>query len=145
MERGRGCERGLGKSTARKILTQRWVFRATNSSGLRDQRYAFCVVFLALMGAADASLIRPVLDFRPTERWPSGRRRTPGKCVYGNVSRVRIPPSPPPNKKGHLEGGLFYCAAARLKPRLISGLALGIWQVVKHRLKNKRAGTLARD
>jgi short-subunit dehydrogenase len=30
-----------------------------------------------------------------TERWPSGRRRTPGKCVYGNVSRVRIPPSPP--------------------------------------------------
>ena len=33
---------------------------------------------------------------RLTERWPSGRRRTPGKCVYGNpVSRVRIPPSPP--------------------------------------------------
>ncbi len=29
------------------------------------------------------------------ERWPSGRRRTPGKCVYGNVSRVRTPPSPP--------------------------------------------------
>ncbi|CCD08204.1 protein of unknown function [Legionella pneumophila subsp. pneumophila] len=29
------------------------------------------------------------------ERWPSGRRRTPGKCVYGNVSRVRIPLSPP--------------------------------------------------
>ena len=27
------------------------------------------------------------------ERWPSGRRRTPGKCVYGNVSRVRIPSS----------------------------------------------------
>ena len=31
------------------------------------------------------------------EQWPSGRRRTPGKCVYGNpVSRVRIPPAPPP-------------------------------------------------
>ena len=30
------------------------------------------------------------------EQWPSGRRRTPGKCVYGNpVSRVRIPPAPP--------------------------------------------------
>ena len=29
-----------------------------------------------------------------TERWPSGRWRTPGKCVYGNVSRVRIPLSP---------------------------------------------------
>ena len=36
-----------------------------------------------------------VLHSAPTERWPSGRRRTPGKCVYGNVSRVRIPPSPP--------------------------------------------------
>ncbi len=35
------------------------------------------------------------------ERWPSGRRRTPGKCVYGNpVSRVRIPPSPPDSSKG---------------------------------------------
>ncbi len=33
---------------------------------------------------------------RDAERWPSGRRRTPGKCVYGNpVSRVRIPFSPP--------------------------------------------------
>ena len=29
----------------------------------------------------------------PSEKWPSGRRRTPGKCVYGNVSRVRIPSS----------------------------------------------------
>ena len=29
------------------------------------------------------------------ERWPSGRRRTPGKCVYAkSVSWVRIPPSP---------------------------------------------------
>ena len=28
------------------------------------------------------------------ERWPSGRRRTPGKCVYAkSVSRVRIPSS----------------------------------------------------
>ncbi len=23
-------------------------------------------------------------------RWPSGLRRTPGKCVYGNVSQVQI-------------------------------------------------------
>ena len=30
------------------------------------------------------------------ERWPSGRRRTPGKCVYvKSVSWVRIPPAPP--------------------------------------------------
>ena len=29
------------------------------------------------------------------ERCPSGRRSTPGKCVYLTVSRVRIPPSPP--------------------------------------------------
>ena len=30
-----------------------------------------------------------------TERWPSGRRRTPGKCVGAeSVSRVRIPLSP---------------------------------------------------
>ena len=35
-----------------------------------------------------------------TERCPSGRRSTPGKCVYGNVPRVRIPPSPPELKKG---------------------------------------------
>src|SRR5210317_921977 len=30
-----------------------------------------------------------LLDFAPLVRWPSGRRRTPGKCVYGNVPRVR--------------------------------------------------------
>ena len=30
------------------------------------------------------------------ESWPSGRRRTPGKCVGSKrVSRVRIPNSPP--------------------------------------------------
>ncbi len=32
----------------------------------------------------------------PPERCPSGRRSTPGKCVWVNSSsRVRIPPSPP--------------------------------------------------
>ena len=32
----------------------------------------------------------------PRERCPSGRRSTPGKCVYvDSVPRVRIPPSPP--------------------------------------------------
>ena len=47
----------------------------------------------------------------PSEKWPSGRRRTPGKCVYGNVSRVRIPPSPPFIKD------CVACAATRhLKP-----------------------------
>lgn len=41
------------------------------------------------------------IGFAPaTERWPSGRRRTPGKCVYLNqVPRVRIPLSPPNNEK----------------------------------------------
>jgi hypothetical protein len=34
------------------------------------------------------------------ERWPSGLRRTPGKCVYVNsVPRVRIPLSPPVLKR----------------------------------------------
>ena len=47
-----------------------------------------------------------------TERWPSGRRRTPGKCVYGNVSRVRIPPSPPSKRKGAL-GALFLFGGLR--------------------------------
>ena len=32
------------------------------------------------------------------ERWPSGRRRAPAKGVgIKSPSRVRIPPSPPPN------------------------------------------------
>ena len=34
--------------------------------------------------------------FQCAERWPSGRRRTPGKCVWvKSSSRVRIPPAPP--------------------------------------------------
>src|SRR3990172_10053560 len=33
--------------------------------------------------------------FRPMERCPRGRRGTTGNRIYGNVSRVRIPPSPP--------------------------------------------------
>ena len=42
-------------------------------------------------GAADTP---PPPD--PLERCPSGRRSTPGKCVWVNrPSRVRIPPSPP--------------------------------------------------
>src|ERR1700686_3782002 len=35
-------------------------------------------------------------NLRLTERWPSGRRRLTRNQVYGNVSWVRIPPSPPP-------------------------------------------------
>ena len=46
-----------------------------------------------------------VLNSARTERWPSGRRRTPGKCVYGNVSRVRIPPSPPFLNFGKFKNG----------------------------------------
>jgi hypothetical protein len=35
-------------------------------------------------------------DVAHAERWPSGRRRTPGKCVWvKSSSRVRIPPAPP--------------------------------------------------
>ena len=35
-------------------------------------------------------------DFRVLVGWPSGLRRTPGKCVYVNsVPRVQIPISPP--------------------------------------------------
>ncbi len=59
-------------------------------------------------------------------RWPSGRRRTPGKCVYGNVSRVRIPPSPPlflkkPSQKHarfflFLAHGREHLVAAKLLP-----------------------------
>ena len=38
-----------------------------------------------------------ILSRARTERWPSGRRRSPAKGVYGLklVSRVRIPLSPP--------------------------------------------------
>ena len=42
--------------------------------------------------------LRPHPDYvpRPPDRWPSGRRRAPGKCVYvKSVSWVRIPPHPP--------------------------------------------------
>ena len=47
----------------------------------------------------------PFQPIRHAERWPSGRRRTPGKCVYGNpVSWVRIPPAPPPFKYLILNG-----------------------------------------
>ena len=58
-----------------------------------------------------------VLNSAPTERWPSGRRRTPGKCVYGNVSRVRIPPSPP-----FLNCGKFNNLSKNLKNHILCGL-----------------------
>ena len=44
----------------------------------------------------DCTQATPHIPFRSPERCPSGRRSTPGKCVYVNsVPRVRIPPSPP--------------------------------------------------
>ena len=51
-------------------------------------------------GSAARKLARPgsfaILARLLPEGWPSGRRRTPGKCVDVNsVSRVRIPPPPP--------------------------------------------------
>ena len=58
-----------------------------------------------------------MLNSAPTERWPSGRRRTPGKCVYGNVSRVRIPPSPP-----FLNCGKFNNFSKNLKNQSLCGL-----------------------
>ena len=43
-----------------------------------------------------ASRRRLPYALHPAERCPSGRRSTPGKCVYvDSVPRVRIPPSPP--------------------------------------------------
>ena len=44
-----------------------------------------------------------------TVRWPSGRRRTPGKCVSRKASRVRIPLSPPLNKKTGSLKPVFLC------------------------------------
>src|SRR6478735_8515809 len=55
---------------------------------------------------------------RDTVRWPSGLRRTPGKCVYVNsVPRVQIPVSPPyacfpmskETLKARVTAGFFVC------------------------------------
>ena len=43
---------------------------------------------------------RPGAD-TPTERSPRGLGRRTGNAVWGNPSRVRIPPSPPPPSEGH--------------------------------------------
>ncbi len=52
-------------------------------------------------GLLRSPLSRPSCPKRHAEQWPSGRRRTPGKCVYvKSVSRVRIPPAPPPGFGG---------------------------------------------
>ena len=64
----------------------------------------------------------PLCQIRHAERWPSGRRRTPGKCVYGNpVSRVRIPPAPPINKSSirnekKREGTAQFCGVPATNP-----------------------------
>ena len=51
---------------------------------------------------------------RATEQWPSGRRRTPGKCVYGKtVSRVRIPPAPPQSAQEPEPSGLGACCCPK--------------------------------
>src|SRR3954469_21973415 len=48
-----------------------------------------------MRGSVDRVLSRTEEMTKVRERCPSGRRRTLGKRVYGNVSWVRIPPSPP--------------------------------------------------
>ncbi len=56
------------------------------------------------------------------ERCPSGRRSTPGKCVYvSSVPRVRIPPSPPHIKKSHPIGWLFFGSSRK------SGEEIRVW------------------
>ena len=42
------------------------------------------------------------------ERWPSGRRRTPGARVGVKASRVRIPISPPLSDLNQPKGWFFY-------------------------------------
>ena len=50
----------------------------------------------------------------PLERCPSGRRSTPGKCVYGTtVPRVRIPPSPPIHENAGSLKPAFLCPQPR--------------------------------
>ncbi len=50
----------------------------------------------AISGTAQISTGMYWIQFKNMERWPSGLRRTPGKCVYAkHVPRVRIPLSPP--------------------------------------------------
>ena len=44
--------------------------------------------------------------FAPTESWPSGRRRLTRNQVYGNVSGVRIPRSPPVKRPQTCSAGL---------------------------------------
>jgi hypothetical protein len=44
-----------------------------------------CTLPLALNGLL--GILRASLSLAKTERWPSGRRRTPGKCVGGEPSR----------------------------------------------------------
>ena len=59
------------------------------------RRQSAAPLFFCLYGlrAAPRLLSGP---FQCAERWPSGRRRTPGKCVWvKSSSRVRIPPAPP--------------------------------------------------
>ena len=51
---------------------------------------------LSSRSASFAGLPAGAYDLRPSERWPSGRRRTPAKGVWvKSPSRVRIPLSPP--------------------------------------------------
>ncbi len=49
---------------------------------------------LSSMTSTSVSEVFSVLRFF-SERCPSGLRGSPGKRVYSNVPRVRIPPSPP--------------------------------------------------
>src|SRR6266480_3155090 len=59
-----------------------------------------------------------VIHYWRAERWPSGRRRLTRNQVYGNVSRVRIPASPPPAQLSKIAptNGFFLSVIRRLYP-----------------------------
>ena len=62
----------------------------------KQNRHGCSSVGRALVSKTRCREFESLLPCVFSESWPSGRRRTPGKCVYAkSVSRVRIPHSPP--------------------------------------------------
>ena len=117
--------------------THRWVrfiFEVAHSEGFEPYNFAFVVgVFLPFAGCVVGAKLHckknktPQSTWKPKiililrrisplkgyasgkkERWPSGLRSAPGKCVYlKRVSRVRIPLSPQ-TEQDLLQGFDFY-------------------------------------
>ena len=73
--------RSLPEPVARRFTTigRPFVHRVT----VRTKESADCPEFLPISPCNGPSV---PANTRPTERWPSGRRRTPGKCVGGRPS-----------------------------------------------------------